>query len=79
MVLFLHGFPEIWYTWRYQMVAVAKAGFRALAPDYRGYGLSDPPPVPEKACFKDIVADILAILDSLDIEKVRYSFLLPYD
>ncbi|KAB1227441.1 Bifunctional epoxide hydrolase 2 [Morella rubra] len=44
VVLFLHGFPEIWYTWRYQMIALANAGFRAIAPDYRGYGLSDVPP-----------------------------------
>ena len=46
VVLFLHGFPEIWYSWRHQMIAVAKAGYRAIAPDYRGYGLSDPPPEP---------------------------------
>ncbi|OWM77493.1 uncharacterized protein LOC116208119 [Punica granatum] len=69
-VVFLHGFPEIWYTWRHQMVAAAKAGFRALAPDYRGYGLSDPPPEPEKASFKDIVADFISILDALSINKV---------
>lgn len=49
------------------MVAAAKAGFRALAPDYRGYGLSDPPPEPEKASFKDIIA----VLDALSIDKVR--------
>ncbi|GKV45850.1 hypothetical protein SLEP1_g52885 [Rubroshorea leprosula] len=35
VVLFLHGFPEIWYSWRHQMVAVADAGFRAVAPDYK--------------------------------------------
>ncbi|KAK1420086.1 hypothetical protein QVD17_21406 [Tagetes erecta] len=48
VVVFLHGFPEIWYTWRHQLIAVAKAGFRAIAPDYRGYGLSDIPTQPEK-------------------------------
>ncbi|KAK2973960.1 hypothetical protein RJ640_030139 [Escallonia rubra] len=69
-VVFLHGFPEIWYTWRHQMVAVAKAGFRAIAPDYRGYGLSDPPPEPEKASFSDFIADLLALLDVLAISKV---------
>ncbi|KAJ0018276.1 hypothetical protein Pint_10636 [Pistacia integerrima] len=70
VVVFLHGFPEIWYTWRHQMVAAANAGFRAIAPDYRGYGLSDPPPQPEKATFKDIINDLLAILDHLGISKV---------
>ncbi|XP_044496676.1 epoxide hydrolase A-like [Mangifera indica] len=70
VVVFLHGFPEIWYTWRHQMLAVANAGFRAIAPDYRGYGLSDPPPEPAKATFKDIVTDLLAILDHLGLAKV---------
>nr|CAD1844375.1 unnamed protein product [Ananas comosus var. bracteatus] len=42
-VVFLHGFPEIWYTWRHQMIAIADAGFRAIAPDFRGYGLSEQP------------------------------------
>ncbi|KAL8467961.1 hypothetical protein ACS0TY_031273 [Phlomoides rotata] len=68
-VVFLHGFPEIWYSWRHQMIAVAHAGFRALAPDYRGYGLSDPPPEPEKATFADLIADLLALLDALSIPK----------
>ncbi|KAL4309952.1 hypothetical protein GQ457_01G019600 [Hibiscus cannabinus] len=70
VVLFLHGFPEIWYSWRHQMVAVANAGFRTLAPDYRGYGLSDIPPEPEKATFVDIVTDLVAILDHLGVTKV---------
>ncbi|XXG49643.1 hypothetical protein AAC387_Pa02g3767 [Persea americana] len=69
-VVFLHGFPEIWYTWRYQMVAVANAGFRAIAPDFRGYGLSEQPSEPEKGNFKDLVDDLLALLDSLGISKV---------
>lgn len=70
VVVFLHGFPEIWYSWRHQMVAVAAGGFRAIAPDYRGYGLSDPPAEPEKASFKDITNDLLATLDHLGINKV---------
>ncbi|KAL5772471.1 hypothetical protein ACOSP7_012070 [Xanthoceras sorbifolium] len=69
-VVFLHGFPEIWYSWRHQMIAVASAGFRAIAPDFRGYGLSDPPAQPEKASFKDVIADLLAILDHLGLAKV---------
>ncbi|XP_073057107.1 epoxide hydrolase 2-like [Primulina eburnea] len=70
-VVFLHGFPEIWYSWRHQMIAVAKAGFRAVAFDYRGYGLSEPPPEPEKASFLDLLADLLALLDAL----VPYGYL----
>ncbi|KAK9056315.1 hypothetical protein SSX86_027405 [Deinandra increscens subsp. villosa] len=76
VVVFVHGFPEIWYTWRHQMIAVADAGFRAISLDCRGYGLSDPPPVTEKFGFSDIVDDILAIIDSLGIDKI---FLISKD
>ncbi|ERM95228.1 uncharacterized protein LOC18423155 [Amborella trichopoda] len=68
-VIFLHGFPEIWYSWRHQMVALAAAGFHAIAPDWRGYGLSDQPPHPENATYMDLIADLLAILDLLHIPK----------
>ncbi|KAL8192490.1 hypothetical protein R6Q57_027675 [Mikania cordata] len=70
VVLFVHGFPEIWYSWRHQMIAVADAGFRAISLDCRGYGLSDPPPVTEKFAFSDISEDLLAIIDSLGIDKI---------
>ncbi len=43
VVLFCHGFPDTSYTWRRQMHAVASAGFRAIAPDMRGYGRSSAP------------------------------------
>ena len=74
-MVFLHGFSEIWYSWRHQMLAVAAAGFRAVAPDWRGYGLSDQPPEPEAASYKDLVEDLLAILDALSIPKVIPLFL----
>ena len=44
LVLLLHGFPEFWWSWRSQLVALGAAGFRAVAPDLRGYGASDKPP-----------------------------------
>jgi pimeloyl-ACP methyl ester carboxylesterase len=44
LVLLLHGFPEFWWTWRRQVVALAEAGYRAVAVDLRGYGGSDKPP-----------------------------------
>ena len=43
LVVLLHGFPEFWYAWRHQVPALAAAGFRAVAPDLRGYNLSDKP------------------------------------
>ncbi|WOH11808.1 hypothetical protein DCAR_0831301 [Daucus carota subsp. sativus] len=89
-LLFLHGFPELWYTWRFQMIAAANAGYRAIAPDFRGYGSSDPPAQPEKATFDDFVSDMAAILDALHISKVfvigqdfgaivAYEFALRYE
>jgi pimeloyl-ACP methyl ester carboxylesterase len=44
LVLFLHGFPEFWGAWQHQLIALADAGFRAVAVDLRGYGASDKPP-----------------------------------
>ncbi|KAF5205929.1 Bifunctional epoxide hydrolase [Thalictrum thalictroides] len=76
VVVFLHGFPEIWYSWRYQMIAVANAGFRAIAPDCRGYGLSEHPPEPEKTTFNNLVDDLLALLDFFNIPK---AFLVAKD
>lgn len=44
LVVLLHGFPEFWWAWRHQLVTLADAGFRVVAPDLRGYGASDKPP-----------------------------------
>ncbi|CAN1327139.1 Bifunctional epoxide hydrolase 2 [Linum perenne] len=71
VVLFLHGFPEIWYSWRHQMLGLSNSGHRAIAVDYRGFGLSDRPPKPEDANYVNIVADLVAILDSLAIPKAN--------
>ena len=43
LVILLHGFPEFWYSWRFQIPALAAAGFRVVAPDMRGYNLSSKP------------------------------------
>lgn len=71
VLVFIHGLPEIWYSWRHQMAAVANAGYRAIAPDLRGYGLSGHHPELEKASFNDSVQDTIAILDYFRIDKVK--------
>jgi pimeloyl-ACP methyl ester carboxylesterase len=58
-VLLLYGFPKIWYSWRHQMIALADAGFHAIALDYRGYGLSDQPSQIEKGNYVDLVAFLI--------------------
>lgn len=69
-VLFLHGFPETSLSWRYQLDALAAAGYRAIAPDLRGYGLSDQPEDINRYSMLDIISDLIALLDELDINKI---------
>ena len=52
------------------MIAVANSGYRAIAFDFRGYGLSDHPADPEKATLMDLVDETAALLDALSITKV---------
>jgi pimeloyl-ACP methyl ester carboxylesterase len=61
-VLFCHGFPAIWSSWKVQMEAVARAGFRAIAFDLRGYGLSSAPAEPEEYTPYHTVGDAVAVL-----------------
>ncbi len=71
-VVFLHGFPELWYSWRHQIHALADAGFRAIAPDMRGYGETDAPAEPSQYTMKILTADIAGLLDALGIEKAVF-------
>ena len=68
VVLFAHGWPESWYSWRHQIKAVADAGFRALAPDMRGYGETDAPEDVTSYNQVNLAADMVGILDALGIE-----------
>ena len=68
-VLLCHGFPESWYSWRHQLDALARAGFRAIAPDQRGYGQTDGPPEIEAYSQPNLVGDLVGLLDALAIEQ----------
>ncbi len=68
-VLLCHGFPELWYSWRHQLRALAEAGFRAIAPDQRGYGDTDAPPAIDAYTIHHLVGDLTGLLDALGIEK----------
>lgn len=64
-VVLLHGFPEFWYSWRKQMPYLAANGFRAIAPDLRGYNLSSKPAGVRSYSIPEIAADISALSGSL--------------
>jgi len=68
-VLLCHGFPELWYSWRHQLAALAAAGFHAVAPDMRGYGQTDAPPEIERYTLLHHVGDMIGLLDALGIER----------
>jgi pimeloyl-ACP methyl ester carboxylesterase len=63
-VVLLHGFPENWTSWRRQMPVLARAGFSVLAPDMRGYNLSDRPAEREAYHLRHLVADVAALIRS---------------
>lgn len=69
LVLMLHGFPEGWYSWRHQLAALADAGFRAVAPDQRGYGQTDRPEQVEKYSMFHLVGDVIGLLSALDTTR----------
>ncbi len=63
LVVLLHGWPESWYSWRHQLPALAAAGYRAVAPDLRGFGGSDAPPKVEDYEIHHICRDLGGLLD----------------
>lgn len=65
LVLLCHGFPEGWVSWRAQMVALAAAGYRAAAPDMRGYGGTDAPADAAKYTMLHHVGDMVALVKAL--------------
>ena len=68
-VVLLHGFPELAYSWRHQVPALIAAGCRVIAPDQRGYAHSDAPEDHRDYSMRTLVADVIGLLDSLDIPE----------
>jgi pimeloyl-ACP methyl ester carboxylesterase len=67
-IVVLHGFPDYWYTWRYQMAALSER-YRVVAPDLRGYNLSDKPEGVESYDMRLLVGDVRAVIHSVGHEK----------
>ncbi len=65
LVLLCHGWPELAYSWRHQMPALAQAGYRVVAPDMRGYGGSSAPHSIADYAITDLVGDMVALVAAL--------------
>ncbi len=65
LVVFCHGFPESWYSWRHQLPAVAAAGFRAVALDMRGYGQTSQPAAVADYTLNHLVGDVVGAVHAL--------------
>jgi pimeloyl-ACP methyl ester carboxylesterase len=69
LVVLLHGFPEFWYSWRHQISPLAEAGYRVVAPDLRGYNLSDKPPGVSAYRVSALLGDILGLIQEFGEER----------
>src|SRR3546814_20839788 len=75
-VFMCHGYPELAYSWRHQIPALAEAGFRAIAPDQRGYGNTGGPKGQDAVPLYDmehLTSDLVGLLDGLGIDKAIFA------
>ena len=71
-VVLCHGFPELSHSWRYQLPALASAGYRAIAPDMRGYGGSAHPTDVADYDIEHLTGDLVGLLDDLGVEQAVF-------
>jgi pimeloyl-ACP methyl ester carboxylesterase len=76
LALCLHGFPECWYSWRHQMPLLARLGYRAWAPDLRGYGETDRPPRRQDYAIETLMDDVAGLIDAAG---ARSTLLVAHD
>ncbi|KAI8323517.1 alpha/beta-hydrolase [Martensiomyces pterosporus] len=69
-ILCIHGFPDLWYGWRFQIPYLVSKGYRVIVPDVRGYGQTDAPSAVEGYTSKGIASDMVALLDVIGVHKV---------
>src|SRR5579862_3207109 len=74
--LCLHGFPDCWYSWRYQLPLLARLGYRVWAPDLRGYGESTRPPRVRDYDLDALLADAAGLIDAAG---ARSTLLIGHD
>lgn len=71
-VILCHGFPELSYSWRHQLPALAAAGYRAIAPDQRGYGNSSRPDKVSDYGIEHLTGDLIGLLDEIGAEQAVF-------
>ena len=71
-VVLVHGWPEIAYSWKNQLPAIAAAGFRAIAPDLKGFGASDAPRDKTLYDIRHVADDLVRMLDAMGLEKAVF-------
>src|SRR4051794_10693427 len=69
VVILLHGFPQTSWSWRSQLDALGAAGFRAVAPDQRGYSPGARPEDVAASAIEHLVADVIGMADALGVER----------
>jgi pimeloyl-ACP methyl ester carboxylesterase len=72
-IVFCHGFPELAFSWRHQIAALAAAGRWVIAPDQRGYGLTSRPAAVESYDLEHLTGDLVGLLDHLKVEKAIFA------
>ena len=70
LIMLLHGWPESWYSWRHQLLAVADAGYHVCAPDMRGYGGTDAPLGVEEYTINVLCKDVIQIAQQLGYSTI---------
>jgi pimeloyl-ACP methyl ester carboxylesterase len=69
LVVLCHGWPELWYSWRHQMPALAAAGYHVVAPDQRGYGDTDAPAAIEAYNALQLTGDIVGVVEAMGADE----------
>ncbi|KAI3713620.1 hypothetical protein L1987_72203 [Smallanthus sonchifolius] len=80
-VLLIHGLPELWYSWRHQILFLADHGYRAVAPDLRGFGDTTGAPIndPTKFTIHHLVGDTIGVIDAITKELGEKVFVVGHD
>jgi pimeloyl-ACP methyl ester carboxylesterase len=69
LIVLAHGWPELWYSWRHVLPALAAAGYHPVAPDMRGYGQTDAPAAIEDYTQFQLVGDVVGLVHALGYEE----------